>query len=319
MSKPRVHKSNKNSCRTLSPYRLICQIKKSISKVPDNRLRSKNFKYELADVAIAIIIGFIRKSVDFKSIHIFISKNIKFLHRYGIFTNPESKGKCPSRATIYRLVEEIDSELFQKAFIDFVLNLNVKTIIGKLVVIAVDGKRMNGTKCGELGRPLNILTAFNSALKLPVFCEACDVKSNEIKAWDKLLDGLKEKLENVVFTADAMGCQTKIVEKIKDMNCHYCIAVKGNQGNLEKDSEALVRYSKPVDCYIEKEQVGHGRMEWRECFVFNAVDKNGNSEILDIDKWKDLKTIIMVRAHRIEKKTGKESIVDEYLRSRCIG
>ena len=299
--------------KSLSARGIINKIKKSISSVQDDRLHSKNFKYELADIAIAIIIGIIRKSLDFNSIHTFMVENIQFLHRYGLFINPEAGSKVPSKATIYRLVKKIDANQFQKAFIDFILSLNVKTSIGKLNVIAVDGKRMNGTKCGQAGRPLNILTAFNSILKLPVFCEACDVKSNEIKAWDNLLDGLKGKLEEFVFTADAMGCQKKILTKIKDMKNHYCLAVKGNQGNLEKDCEILVKFSKPVDNYTEPRQLGHGRIEWRECYTFHAADRRNCSYIMDIDKWADLKTVILVRSHRINKKTGEENKIEERL------
>lgn len=36
------------------------------------------------------------------------------------------------------------------------------------------------------------------------------------------------------MTIDAMGCQRNVAQKIVDKNSGYLLAVKGNQGSLEK-------------------------------------------------------------------------------------
>ena len=41
--------------------------------------------------------------------------------------------------------------------------------------------------------------------------------------------------------ADAMGCQTKIVEKIIKKSADYVIALKKNQGNLSSEVEQIFK------------------------------------------------------------------------------
>ena len=53
-----------------------------------------------------------------------------------------------------------------------------------------------------------------------------DDKSNEIKAIPKLL--LLLDIAGAVFTIDAMGCQKKIAEKIKQQGNDYVFSLKGN-------------------------------------------------------------------------------------------
>ncbi|EOG7656706.1 ISAs1 family transposase, partial [Vibrio cholerae] len=59
-----------------------------------------------------------------------------------------------------------------------------------------------------------------------------DSKSNEITAIPKLLELLD--LKGCLITIDAMGCQKKITQKIRDKEADYLLAVKGNQGMLEQ-------------------------------------------------------------------------------------
>ena len=63
--------------------------------------------------------------------------------------------------------------------------------------------------------------------------EKVDAKSNEINAFQKLLELLD--LSNKIITIDAMGCQREICSQIIDLSGDYVIALKGNQGNLHRD------------------------------------------------------------------------------------
>ncbi len=45
-------------------------------------------------------------------------------------------------------------------------------------------------------------------------------------------------IENAVITADAMHCQTKTTQLIRQGNGDYVLQVKNNQGNLLKEIEA---------------------------------------------------------------------------------
>src|SRR6476660_9842205 len=62
-------------------------------------------------------------------------------------------------------------------------------------------------------------------------------KSNEITAIPKLLELLH--LHGCIVTLDAMGCQREIAERILDKGADYVISLKGNQGTLQQQVEAL--------------------------------------------------------------------------------
>ncbi|MDD5320395.1 MAG: ISAs1 family transposase [Methylococcales bacterium] len=74
-----------------------------------------------------------------------------------------------------------------------------------------------------------------------IFKEGClvlglvkvDYKSNEITAIPKLLSRLD--IAGAVITIDAMGCQKKIAEQIKQQGGDYVFSLKGNQANLHDD------------------------------------------------------------------------------------
>jgi predicted transposase YbfD/YdcC len=57
-------------------------------------------------------------------------------------------------------------------------------------------------------------------------------KSNEIKAVPLLLKLLN--IKGAVVTLDAMGTQTEIAKQIKQGEGDYVLALKGNQGKLNK-------------------------------------------------------------------------------------
>lgn len=53
-------------------------------------------------------------------------------------------------------------------------------------------------------------------------------------------------ISGCIVTIDAMGCQTNIASLIRGKEGNYLLALKGNQGTLEKD----------VDLYFQEELFG---------------------------------------------------------------
>ena len=76
-------------------------------------------------------------------------------------------------------------------------------------------------------RALHLVTAWASENGLTLGQVACEEKSNEITAIPELLKLLN--LKGCTVTIDAMGCQTEIVEGIREQKGHYLLAVKDNQ------------------------------------------------------------------------------------------
>ncbi len=79
---------------------------------------------------------------------------------------------------------------------------------------------------------IHMVNAFATANGMSIGQLKVDSKSNEITAIPKLLDLLDVK--GCLITIDAMGCQKKIAQKIRDKEADYLLAVKGNQGMLEQ-------------------------------------------------------------------------------------
>jgi predicted transposase YbfD/YdcC len=124
-----------------------------------------------------------------------------------------------------------------------------------------------------------------------------DEKSNEITAIPKLLEILSLKGNTV--TIDAMGCQTKIVEKIIVEKANYIIAVKQNQKTLYMEIKDEFRFSKNRH-RTSTHNLDHGRIEKRTCSVISTF-----SHLESQHKWKDLKSIVRIESSREFKNSNK--------------
>ena len=119
-------------------------------------------------------------------------------------------------------------------------------------------------------------------------------------------------LKGVIVTIDAMGCQKKIAGKITEKKSDYVFSLKGNQEKIhddvkdfftshELDEKYCERYK--IQKYEGELEIGHGRIEKRDGFLCTNIKwLEGKAE------WPNLKAVGMVRCHRTEKKTGKESL-----------
>ena len=77
-------------------------------------------------------------------------------------------------------------------------------------------------------------------------------------------------IAGAVVTIDAMGCQSKIVEKEAD----YLIGLKGNQGSLNNDVRLLFENKAQGTVFQNDEEhdKGHGRLETRRCTVTEDIN-----------------------------------------------
>lgn len=74
-----------------------------------------------------------------------------------------------------------------------------------------------------------------------------------------------------MITIDAIGCQTAIAQKIARQEADYILQVKGNQKNLLEEIEDSFLLKKPNKIQTS-EDVGHGRVETRKCFLINNLE-----------------------------------------------
>jgi predicted transposase YbfD/YdcC len=163
-------------------------------------------------------------------------------------------------------------------------------------VVAIDGKKLRRSHDGILGKDaIWMVDGWASENQITLGQLKVDEKSNEITAIPELLELLM--IKGCIVTIDAIGCQTKIAEKIIASGADYVLAVKENQKGLYREIEWLFAIAKQA----EFEQVPHehvktvnknGRIEIRECWSISHADY---IEYLQKHQdWKELKTIAMV-------------------------
>ena len=152
----------------------------------------------------------------------------------------------PSHDTIGRLLTALKPAAFQACFASWIAVIvkakeqaAVELIEGAGLApeaagprhIAVDGKtlRRSHDHRKNLG-PIHLVSAWAVDCGVSLGQLATLEKSNEITAIPLLLQQVE--LKGSIVTIDAMGCQTEIAATIADGEGDYCLARKGNQGNL---------------------------------------------------------------------------------------
>jgi len=141
----------------------------------------------------------------------------------------------PSHDTFGRVFGRLDTEQFQRCFLNWVQAVNEVT---KGQVVAVDGKQMRGTQEKMLGQQaLNMVSAWACANHLVLGQQPVEEGGSEITTIPEFLTLLE--LSGCIVTVDALGCQVEVAQAILDRQADYVLAVKGNQGTLHEDLEDL--------------------------------------------------------------------------------
>jgi predicted transposase YbfD/YdcC len=205
----------------------------------------------------------------------------------------------PSYCVFWWLLVRLDPSQLEAAFFMWVRLLPDEV---KERVIAIDGKRLNGSK----QQLVHLVSAWDTGRGLLIGQVKAEQKSNEITAIPELLKAVDVK--DAIVTIDAAGCQKKIVEDIVSRGGDYVIALKGNQGMLHAEAENFFSQAREIghadmECLVETTvEKGHGRLETREVVVSQDLGwLEGQTD------WAKLKTVIEVTATReIRGKISKE-------------
>lgn len=161
-------------------------------------------------------------------------------------------------------------------------------------VVSIDGKSMNDTREYGSKSTMYMISAWTSKNHIELGQLKVDEKSNEITAIPKLLDSLV--ITGCIVTIDAMGCPKDIVSVIAGKEADYLIAVKRNQGNLQKQMEDSFHFLPTVSVSENTDCNGHGRVKTRRCSVISDLSLIGNRE-----EWKNLHSLIKIETERYNK------------------
>ena len=215
----------------------------------------------------------------------------------------------PSHDTIGRLLMALRPAAFQACFTSWIeaimkareSELREETEDQSLVEkrhLAIDGKTLRRSHDHRKGLgALHLVSAWAVDCGLSLGQLATAEKSNEITAIPQLMDQIQ--LKNSIVTIDAAGCQREIAAKVVDGGGDYCLALKGNQGNLQEAVSTWIEekmLADFADCRVEifesREKKKHGREEHYTYYQFEAPH-----DLPGREKWKKLRTVGVAVRH----------------------
>jgi predicted transposase YbfD/YdcC len=132
---------------------------------------------------------------------------------------------------------------------------------------------------------------------LVIYQKETDCKTNEIPVMQSMLSNML--IKNAVITADAMHCQTKTAEVIREGEADYVLQVKGNQKKLLNEVEAFFHKTNRENPELLKQghyqeiEKEHGRLNERHYRVLKITDW-----LDETDKFKDSYSVIEVKRTR---------------------
>jgi len=264
--------------------------------VPDHRVERKKL-HPVEEILLLTFCATIAGYDGWEDIELFGKTKIELLRQYLPF-----KHSVPSDDTLRRFFRALVPETFERCFLDWVKSFQCQ--LSKKIV-AIDGKTSRHSFDGDVPA-MHMISAFASELGIVLGQLKVDGKSNEITAIPQLLDLID--IADSTVTIDAMGCQTKIVEKIIEKKANYVLGLKGNQSTLH-DNVQLLFETKPnnmtIFTHVETEK-GHGRIETRTCTVSDDIAWLKTEH----HHWKNLTSIAEVES--IREINGEKSIEKRY-------
>lgn len=267
---------------------------KFASSVSDFRRTDRgNIRHKLGDILLLNILARASKCVRRAEIIEFGRHNLRRFQSMGMLENG-----VPSEPTMCRIEKGVDDTGMADRMREMMESLHaglLKTDTSP-EIISVDGKAERGT-VQENGRNPDIVSAYSFDTQLTLATEACEEKSNEIKAVPLLLD--KIDLSGKVFTADALNLQKDIIDKIRLKGGDFLIELKANQRSLRYGIEDRLGELSPTYTYTDGPELGHGRIETRTYRIYDAT-----SIVADRQKWGGGMTVVEFVSDTVRKSTG---------------
>ena len=257
------------------------------------RLDKGNIRHRLADIIMLMILGRTCGYVGRADIIEFGKHNLNKFRKMGML-----KKGVPSEATLCRVENGIDDMDMAERMQQFARKFYVMVMESchDMEIICVDGKAERGT-VQDNGRSPDIVSAYSFNTGITLVTEACQEKSNEIKAVPILLD--KIDIAGKTVTADAMSMQKDIVDIIRKKGGDFLIELKANQPSLRYCVEDRLAEHMPVYSYTEDPELAHGRIETRTYRIYDGL-----GIIADKEKWGGNMTVIEYESFTIKKSTG---------------
>ena len=272
--------------------------------VPDPRVQ-RRCDHKLMDIILIAVCAVICGAESWTGVETFGKAKRGWLEQF--LALPHG---MPSHDTFGRVFASLDAEAFQAGFARWV---EAVFRVTKGQVIAIDGKTVRRSHDRTIGKAaIHMVSAWASHNGLVLGQRKVDDKSNEMTAIPELLRLLD--VSGCLVTIDALGCQKKIAQAIRDAKADYLLRVKDNQANLQQDLEDWFAYADQQHFaqvkmdYAQSVDKTNGRIEIRRCWAI--ADPVAFEYIRHYEGWVDLHTI--VRLQRETRLNGQTSTDTAY-------
>lgn len=294
----------------MSDQRIGLSIVRNFEEITDPRIILKT-THKLVEVIVIAICAVICGADKWTQVEEYGNTNYEWLK--AILELPSG---IPSHDTFGRIFSKLNPEAFQRCFQTWIRE--VFEITGGQV-IAIDGKTLRRSHDRRSSKSaIHMVHAWATENSILLGQMKTNEKSNEITAIPELLEILA--IKGCIITIDAMGCQSKIANKIHEKGADYILAVKENQGLLKSALETTFNIAKEKNfetMVYDKNQTtdcDHGRIETRTCYVLPLMYLFRFKL-----KWKGLQSLVLMESERINKSTGEKVTEKRYYISSLKG
>ena len=268
-----------------------------LNELTDPRKRASSCEHTFIDILVIAVCAIISGADTWEDMQEFGEEKEDWFRSF-----LELPNGIPSHDTFYRIFCMLNPDKFQECFTRWIKSAYPEALDipdGDAEIIPIDGKAIKGSRGkGKGKKAVLMVSAWSTRLSLVLGQKKVDKKSNEITAIPQLLEAID--LKGCMITADAISCQKTIAETCISQEADYLLAVKGNQKTLHNDIQARVKEhwgnnpEEPVsDTFFEHENKGHGRHEYRGCWVFDDI-----SALSTADEWAGIKQFGVVQSDR---------------------
>ena len=276
-----------------------------LAEVPDHR-KGNAIRYSLRDVLFLAIFAILCGAETYTGMQTFSELHINDLRKY-----LELPRGVPSHDVFGDILSRVDIKAVNQCFQIFTGSLREGEMRDR--VVAMDGKTIRRSY-SKGHRAFHIETAYLSDMQIVLGQVAVEEKTNELTAIPELLDILAVK--GCTVTIDAMGTHDNIAKAIRGAGADYILPVKENQPTLLEDITLYAREevlsSKPTALqkegrYALRCDKGHGRIEKRECYLFDRTDW-----LKERHEWTDLNGVAVIRSERTMAGSDETTHIDRY-------
>lgn len=206
-------------------------LSKHLNGLKDPRLNRKK-RHELVDILVISICGVMCGAEGWTDIAAFGSAKVEWLRTFLKLPNG-----IPSHDTFGRVFSLLDGGQVQACFAAWVSDL-ARLYPGE--VVALDGKTVRRSGDKLTGKAaIEMVSAWAHDAGLVLGQRQVEDLTNEIATVPELLKILA--LRGCIVTVDAANCQTQNARIIIEQGGDYVFALKGNQGTLHQEVQALFK------------------------------------------------------------------------------